>query len=218
MPWRVCRVLDFKKHCTSIHGTEEMAKLDTGGQLAALITILQEDLPKYANNWGYPKFYPGFVEDAAQMIETVGALLQEEQVWEAYDEYHRFMNRWENVLHLPLWAQVGTVIVEGPGPTVESIYRPMAGLAREWQPEMHQVMDLEWELRKTLLSFWKAVALEVWDQSIKAGRPPVPIEEVFEVVQQIAYGLDKDVRKPELMDHWVKLVKQEALQHYGLET
>jgi hypothetical protein len=195
-----------------------MAKLDTGGQLAALITRLQEDLPKYANNWGYPESYPGFVEDAAQMIETVGALLQEEQVWGAYDEYHRFMNRWENVLHLPLWAQVGTVIVEGPGPTVESIYGPMAGLAREYQPEMHKVMDFEWELRKTLLSFWKEVALDVWDEIGKAGRPPVPIEEILEVVQKIAYGLDKDVRKPELMDHWAKLVKQEALQHYGLET
>jgi hypothetical protein len=224
MSWRVCRVLDFQKNCTSIHGTEEMAKLDTGGHLAALITRLEENLPKYAGVWNYARVFPGFVEDLAQMINTVGPLLQEEQIWGAYDEWHRFMNRWEGILHVPIWAQVGTVIVEGPGPTVESIFQPMRvteKLAKKklYHPEMHKIMDAEWDLRRELQLLWTSLSLDIFAARSEFGLPVIPIEEIRKNMEQIASQIDiGPIKSDELMEHWMKLVRQEAFQHYGIST
>lgn len=215
MSWRVCKVLDFEKYCTSIHGTEVGAKVETGRHLASLITKLEADLPKYAGVWNYPRVHPGFVEDLEQMIQTVGGLLQEDEVWGAYDEWHRFMNRWERVLATPLWVQVGTIIVDGPGPTVESVYEPSPGLTK--RPGCHKIMNAQWEIRRAMQTYWQMIALDVFSALQKAGRT-VHIEEIVDKVQQIAYSFDEDVRKPELIEHWMKLAYQETLQHYGLST
>jgi hypothetical protein len=222
MAWRVCRVLDFEKHCTSIHSSEDIAKIETGRQLAALITKLQEDLPGYFGYRHYPKYYPGFVEDAAQMIETAaqmietaGYLLQEEEVWGAYDEWHRFMNRWEGVLHLPLWVEIGTVIVDGPGPTVESMYHPLAGI--EKNPKRHKILDVKWELRKTFYTFYKTIAEEIFNTLGAEGRPQPPVGEIRRTVETLSTEINIGPWKSqELVDHWSKLVREEAFRHFGL--
>jgi len=124
MPWRVSRVLDFRSHCTSVHAHEADAKLDTGRQLGALLEKLAADLPNYATHWDYPAAHPGFVEDAAETLDVAGDLLASDRVWESYDVWQAFMNRWEGQLNPPLWAQIGTVVVDGKGPTVKSSYNP----------------------------------------------------------------------------------------------
>lgn len=216
MSWRICRVLDFKKSCTSVHGTEEVAKIETGRQLAALITKLQEDLPQYYGYRHYPKYYPGFVEDVAQMVETVGSLLQEEEIWGAYDEWHRFMNRWDKVLHLPLWADVGTVIVDGPGPTVESIYHPME---IKKHPQMNKIMDVTWELRKAFYLLYKTISENIFNALGAEGRTQPPIGEIRKVVEEISKEIDiGPLKSQELMDHWSRLVWEESSRRFGLAT
>lgn len=215
MSWRVCRVLDFEKHCTSIHSTEDVAKVETGGQLAALITRLQQDLPKYAGVWNYPKTYPGFVEDAAQMIETTGALLQEEEIWGAYDEWHRFMNRWEGTLHLPLWAQIGTIIVDGPGPTVESMYHPLAGIQKH--PQRHKILDAKWEIRKAFYDFYKVLSENIFNALGASGREQPAVGQIRKTVEEISTQIDiGPLKSPELLEHWQKLVWRESFRHFGL--
>lgn len=217
MAWRVCRVLDFEKHCTSIHSTEDVAKVETAGQLAALITRLEQDLPKYAGVWNYPRVFPGFVEDLEQMIQAVGGLLQENMVWEAYDEWHRFMNRWDQVLAVPLWVQVGTVIVDGPGPTVESSYHPMAGIKKH--PQMNKVMDVTWELRKAFYLLYKAISENIFNALGAEGREQPPLGDIRKIVELLASQIDiGPFKSQEHVDHWSKLVWEESYRHFGLSS
>lgn len=216
MSWRVCRILDFKKDCTSVHALEEIAKMDTARHLAALASKLHEDLPKFRGVWNYPRVFPGFVEDLEQMLESVGQLLEDQEVWGAYDEWHRFMNRWDRILPTPLWVLVGTVIVDGPGPTVESIYHPSEGLEQTLQT--NKVMDFQWDLIRQFYLLWKSVAVDVRNNLIQAKVPVPPLEEIIGTVKQIAYSMDEAVQDPSLTEHWAHLVKQEALQHYGITS
>lgn len=124
MPWRVVRVMDFTSFSASVHAKEEDAKIDVGRHLGALLEQLRVDLPRYATVWGYPKAFPGFVEDAEEVVEVGGSLLATGDVWGAYDVWHEFMNKWDGPLSIPLWAQIGTVVVEGPGPTVHAAWVP----------------------------------------------------------------------------------------------
>jgi len=212
MSWRVCRILDFKKSCTSVHTKEDMAKMETASQLSALASKFYEDLPNYAGNLGYDRVFPGFTDDAAQMLETLGRLLEDDEIWAAYDEWHRFMNRWDKVLPTPLWVLIGTVIVEGRGPTVETTsYTPMVG------PDPKAVLDTSWDLMRAFHMFWKGLALEIRQAFENAGQEPPPEQEVVDVVRSIARSMDDDVKKVELMDHWFKLVREEAYKHYGIQ-
>lgn len=212
MSWRVCRILDFEKNCTSIHAIEEIAKMETAAQLAALASRLHADLPKYAGVWHYQRVFPGFVEDLEQMLETLGRHLEDQEVWGAYDEWHRFMNRWDQRLPTPLWAQVGTVIVDGPGPTVKSSYHPSESL------DPKQMMDLTWEIMRTWHLAWKSIAAQVQQAFTKAGQTPPPMREIMDVVQMIARGMDEAVKQPDLLEHWMHLVRQETFHHYGIQT
>lgn len=217
MSWRVCRILDMEKHCTSVHSQEEMAKVETGSQLAALITKLQEDLPKYAGRWHYPRDYPGFVEDVTQTIDTVGALLQEENVWLAYDEWQHFMNRWEGVLHLPLWAQVGTIVVDGPGPTVEPDFRPMLIEKKRPRP-ITQPIPSQSETGKGWEKIFGIVSTDVYRALQDAGRP-VPAGEIVSTIINLAATLpNAAILDVDTGLQWVESLRQAAFQHFGLTT
>jgi hypothetical protein len=191
---------------------EDIAKMETASQLSALASKLYEDLPKYAGVWNYPRVFPGFVEDLEQMLETVGRLLEDQEVWGAYDEWHRFMNRWDQILPTPLWVQVGTVIVDGPGPTVPSAYQPKASM------DPKKTMDTQWELMKAFHTVWKTVANEVHEAFVKAGQTPPPMNEIVDVVRGIARGMDEAVKRLDLMEHWIHLVKTDAFEFYGIPT
>lgn len=209
MSWRICRILDFQKSCSSVHAQEEIAKIETAGALAAMASRFHSDLPKYAGVWGYPKNHPGFVEGLELMLESVGLLLEDQEVWAAYDEWHTFMNQWEGVLPLPLWAQVGTVIVDGPGPTVEPASRPSKGL------EPASQKDLAWEVMKSLNLMWKTIAREIHEALHTVGRPEKIVNILF-TVELIANEMDPAVKSPDMVEHWTHLVRQETARRYGL--
>ena len=40
-------------------------------------------------------------------------LLEDGEVWGAYDEWHRFMKRWDQILPTPLWVLIGTAAMLG---------------------------------------------------------------------------------------------------------
>jgi hypothetical protein len=114
MPWRVTRVVSLKDQRVSVHAREEDAKADVAAQLRMVLDFLANDMHLYAGVLRYPERFPGFMEDAAETLDLVYGLLDRGEVWPAYDAWQIFMKRWER-LPVPLWGQVGTVIVERPG-------------------------------------------------------------------------------------------------------
>lgn len=216
MSWRICRILDFKKDCTSVHALEAVAKADTATQLAALASKFHEDLPSYAGIWGYERGFPGFVEDAQGMLENLGILLEDDDVWGAYDEWHRFMNRWEDVLPTPLWVLIGTVIVDGPGPTVVSNYHPMQTMAKSLKPE--KVLDWQWDFLKAVHEMWKHIAVEIRDAFVNSKIVPPSILEITDTVIKISKEYDDEVKHPDNLENWYRLTRRDSFQHYGIQA
>jgi hypothetical protein len=213
MSWRICRILDFKKDCTSVHALEEIAKVDTARHLAALASKFDEELPQYATVWGYERNFPGFIEDAQQMLESLGVLLEDDEVWGAYDEWHRFMNRWEDVLPTPLWVLIGTVIVDGPGPTVTPKYHPAESLARSM--DRGKQMDWQWNFLKTLHETWRTIATEVNQRFVDSGAQPPPFAEIMNTVMTISKSYDEEVKDPKNIEHWYRLTRRDTFHHFG---
>jgi hypothetical protein len=213
MSWRICRILDFKKDCTSVHALEEIAKVHTATHLAALANKFHEELPQYASVWGYERVFPGFIDDAQQMLETLGVLLEDEEVWGAYDEWHRFMNRWEEVLPTPLWVLIGTVIVDGPGPTVTPKYHPAESLARSM--DRGKQMDWQWNLMKALQGAWNTIAVEINERIAATGAEPPSFADILNMVMTISKSYDKEIKTPENMEHWYRLTRRDAFHHFG---
>lgn len=216
MSWRICRILDFKKDCTSVHALEEIAKVDTARHLAALAEKFHEDLPSYAGIWGYERGFPGFVEDVQGMLENLGRLLEDDEVWAAYDEWHRFMNRWEDVLPTPLWVLIGTVIVDGPGPTVVSKYHPLQSMARSMKPE--KVLDFQWDFLKGVHEMWKQIANEIHSAFVESGIKPPSMMEITGTVIRISKDYDDEVKHPDNLENWYRLTKRDSFQHYGIQA
>lgn len=216
MAWRVCRILDFKMDCTSIHGTEEMAKFDTGNHLASLITRLEEDLPKYAGIWNYPKYHPGFVEDIQTTIHSIVAYLQDQEVWAAYDDWQHFMNTWEDKIDTPMWAQIGTVIVEGPGPTVQPIHDPSKRIKVHPSPVPIKPRDPAREMELIWHKMLKAMALDVLARKPMIGDRPATLKEVLDVIERLSKEID--IGEPLSTDahvaHWMRLIWKEALDRF----
>lgn len=216
MSWRICRILDFKKDCTSVHALEEIAKVDTARHLAALANKFHDDLPNFATTWGYEREFPGFYDDAVQMLDSLVVLLEDDNVWGAYDEWHRFMNRWEDVLPTPLWVLIGTVIVDGPGPTVVSKYHPLESMAKTLKRE--KVLDFQWDFLKAVHDMWKQIATEIHNAFQQSGLAAPPMREITDTVVRISKDYDDDVKRPDNLENWYRLTRRDSFQHYGIQT
>lgn len=221
MPWRVCRILDFQKNCTSIYSREDIAKIETARHLVALITKLDQDLPKYAGIWNYPAHHPGFVEDVRTTIDSISGYLGEDDVWGAYDEWQQFMNQWEHRLAAPLWVQVGTVIVDGPGPGVQPTYdltQSMKSSGRRSFPPRGK--DLIRSAAITWHETFKVMAQDLMKKGPKVGRRPATFEEVFTAIEELSKEIDigQPLSSEDLIGHWLKLIWLEALQRFEVST
>lgn len=218
MPWRVCRIIDFHMSCASVHGTEDMAKVETGRHLAALITKLEEDLPKYAGIWNYPRVHPGFVEDVRTTIDSMAAYLQEDEVWAAYDDWQHFLNQWEPKIKTPLWAQVGTVIVEGPGPTVVPLHDPSRRIQAKPRTSRVQPRDPARQADLIWHTLLKAMAQDLMERNPQVGGRSATLKEVLDVIEEASQTIDtgEDLKSEEQVAHWLRLVWIEAAERFGV--
>jgi hypothetical protein len=203
MPWRVTRIVSLKDRRVSVHAREEDARADVAAQLKMVLDFLANDMHLYAGVLRYPERFPGFMEDAAEALDKVGALLESGDTWGAYWAWRAFMAEWEK-LPIPLWGQIGDVIVEGPGgpPPPSFIPRKMfrpPRTRRVLPPEEKKgVLEIMRDLIGTVIqSAVATIALEaslagkeISHDQIEAAAQPIldqAISEVQTVEQAIEY-------------------------------
>lgn len=218
MPWRVCRILDFTKHCTSVHSREEVAKVETANQLSSIVNQLESQIPQYRGAWAYDKYHPGFVDDMIEMIAAVRHRIEDDDVWGAYDDWHRFMAHWDRVLSTPLWVQVGTVVVEGPGPTVAAAYNPGSSFKRH--PKSEVVAKTEFEGQQAYIKFFQDLAAEVIERKQQQTGELLEGEAVLETVIQAAAEIEFDPIKERDKDwawkHYFELIIKNVEEKFAL--
>jgi hypothetical protein len=221
MPWRVCRILDFKTYCSSVHFREEAAQEETVNQLLSIVDKLEADIPKYRGVWGYDRRHPGFVDDMIEMIQAVRRRIEDRDVWGAYDDWHGFLRYWDGQLDPPLWAQVGTVVVEGVGPTETAAYNPMASPL--YQPiKKSRVMDPNRaEMNKAYMEFFKEVTKQVILKKERETGILPEAKEVFDGVMQAAKEIDFDPTKEQDQDwawkHYFELILKNVEDKFGVK-
>lgn len=115
--WRVQYLDPDEAFCVSVYRDEEIARMDTGRHLAALMGFLRSK--NFFQNYRYGRDFPEMIADARVLAENVSVLLQLGEEWQAYDAWHEFLARWPEIFGLPIWIGAGTVIVEGPGPRIQ---------------------------------------------------------------------------------------------------
>lgn len=115
--WRVQYETPDEIFCTSVHQDEEIARMDTARHLMAMMTLLRKRT--FFKHYRYGKDFPEAMEDAEATAQRIEALIFDGKEWAAYDAWHEYLARWPEVFGMPVWIGVGTVIVEGPGPSVQ---------------------------------------------------------------------------------------------------
>lgn len=220
MPWRVCRIRDFNKYCTSVHSREDVAKVETANQLTSMINELESNIPKYRGYWGYDKYHPGFVDDMIEMIQAVRRRIEDEDVWGAYDDWHHFMQHWEGRLDPPLWVQVGTIIVEGPGPTAVPSYNPGTRKASWFHPKAREVEQTTFGIQKEYMKFFRELAAEVISRRHRATGERLETKAVLDGVVQAAGEIDFDPTKEQDKDwawkHYFELIIKNVEGKFGV--
>lgn len=96
----------------SIHNNEASAAGEVGYLLG---TWIWRNLQHYLAEGGEfeaPE-HPAFFEGMQYLIPQIQQLIQAGKVWDAYDLWEDFYLRFENEFGRPLYAKIGTVIVEG---------------------------------------------------------------------------------------------------------
>jgi len=223
MPWRVTRVVSLKDQRVSIHAREEDARRDVAAQLKMVADFLANDMHLYAGVLRYPERFPGFMEDAAETLDVVYGLLERDDVWPAYEAWQAFMKRWER-LPVPLWGQVGTVIVERPGagePPPPAIQRRMRRyrtrpITVEERKEIDALMrDL---ITSTVRGAEATIALEatlanreISHEEIAAAARPI-LERALSEVQSVEQALEYISRLVPLQQE----LEAELRRHFGL--
>lgn len=218
MPWRICRVLDFTKHCTSIHSNEEVAKIETANQLLSLIDKLEADVPRYRGPWAYEKYHPGFVDDLVEMIQAVRRRIEDGDAWGAYDDWHRFLQHWDRVLVTPLWVQVGTVLVEGPGPTVTPSYKP-SDLYRH-RPKGEAATRAEPDIKKAYMMFFEELATKVISRKQEAGeylQAAQVLNEVIRAAEAVKFDPTKEQDPDWAWKHYFDLIIKNVEEKFGVK-
>jgi hypothetical protein len=221
MPWRVCRIRDFTKHCTSVHSREDVAKVETASQLSGMLDELESNIPRYRGYWAYDKYHPGFVDDLIEMIGAVRRRIEDDDVWGAYDNWHHFMRYWEGKLDPPLWVQVGTIVVEGPGPTAVPAYNPGTRTPPRFHPKAEEVQQTQLEFEQEYLKFFKKIAAEVITRKYKQTGEHLPVTEVLDQVVRAAGEIDFDPTKEQDKDwawkHYFELIIKNVESKFGVD-
>jgi hypothetical protein len=220
MPWRVCRILDFKTYCTSVHFREEVAQEETANQLLSIVNKLEADIPKYRGVWGYDRHHPGFVNDLIETIQAIRKRIEDRDVWGAYDDWHGFLQFWEGKLDPPLWVQVGTVVVEGLGPTEIPAYNPLSS-PFHGQPKKTRVMDpVRADTNKAYMDFFKEITREVMLLKERETGTIPSAKEVLDGVKQAASEIDFDPTKEQDRDwawkHYFELIIKNVEHKFGV--
>lgn len=218
MPWRVCRVLDFRKHCTSVHSNEEIAKIETANQLLSLVNNLEAEIPRYLTYRGYEKNHPGFVADLREMIAAVRRRIEDGDVWGAYDDWHRFLQYWDRLLQMPIWVDVGTVVVDGPGPTVTPEYDPKyLEKSLRYHPKKEAVSETTFDMEKAAHEFVRDVLKLV--QSSEAGQgldPELVVQEIRKAMNEIDFNPVREQDQEWAWGHYFELVIKNVYERFGI--
>lgn len=96
-----------------VHRNEEMARGEVAHLLGTWIRRRLGDWIERTDSSPIFKRYPELEKSVRYLVPTIGRLMQEGLVWDAYDLWEEFYVTFENVLEYPLYVMLGTVIVQG---------------------------------------------------------------------------------------------------------
>lgn len=130
--WRVQYVDSSQARCLSVHRDEAIARVDVGRHLAGLAGTIRAIVPGLRRR-RYGLDFPEMLDDGLLVADAIVESLSMGDEWAAYDRWHAFLARWRHVFGTPWWPEVGTVIVQGSGPSAQlplfPFIRPVLGLA-----------------------------------------------------------------------------------------
>lgn len=107
----------------SIHKNESMASREVAHLLGNWI---MKNLDSYWRTLTLRgESHPEFTEAAKALVPEVLGLLEQGFVWEAYNRWHDFYDRFENEFRFPLFIAIGTVLVEVRDPKKRMLRRPL---------------------------------------------------------------------------------------------
>lgn len=95
--------------CPTVHKDEAPAKKETA---FLLDNWLMRNVGAIARHHARKGDHPAFARDGALLVQQVRALLAEGRIWEAYDLFQDFHDRYEFEFENPLYMVVGTVVVD----------------------------------------------------------------------------------------------------------
>lgn len=158
----------------NLHRDEEVAKSEV---VHLLGTWLMKNVDSY---WRTLVLrgddHPEFVEAAKALVPEIRGLIGEGRVWEAYDRWHDFYDRFENEFNYPLFVVIGTVIVEttdphGPVPRRPLMKRSKVPPMVEYGAGRERTTVMAWaedhEIMASLEALMKETAQEAERRGIK---------------------------------------------------
>lgn len=111
MLWRVQSAWSQGLHPAFMGREQHLAERDVSRLLGSWIIV---NLLKVSAFYTQTGRHPDFALQANMVAAGIGRLLDADDVWGAYDLFHSFIDKFENEFKSPMWAVVGTVIVEAP--------------------------------------------------------------------------------------------------------
>lgn len=111
MIWRVQTAWAGGLHTGFIGREQHLAERDVARFLGGWIL---KNLDQLSRTFTARRTHPNFVIQATLASGAIARALDAGRVWEAYDFFHEFQDKFSGEFLLPVWMATGTVVVEAP--------------------------------------------------------------------------------------------------------
>lgn len=184
----------------SLHKSEQMAK----GEAAHLLgNWIMKNLDSY---WRMLTLrgekHPEFIEAAKVFVPEILGLLEQGLVWEAYNRWHDFYDRFENEFGFPLFVAIGTVLVEtrdpkGPVPRRPIMRRSKVPPMIEYGGGREKPMVAAWREEHEAIASMEALMHEAAVEAERRGIE-IKVTDFNKVVQAVSDEIAKQFQdRPE---------------------
>lgn len=136
MFWRVQTAWSQGIHPTFMGLEEHLAERDVARLLGSWIV---KNLVQVSQHYSGGRGHADYGIQASMAAAGIASLLNHGNVWEAYDMWHQFLDKFEGEFDFPTWLVTGTVIVEAPeghGPQVRKRFIKEEDFPEEMPPSI----------------------------------------------------------------------------------
>lgn len=216
--WKVQYAYAPEVGTPSVHHTEASAK----GEVAHLLgNWLMKNLASLVRNTERQKESPEFVMDGKAVVHQIIELLNAGQVWQAYDVWQEFYQKYEMEFERPLFVMIGTVIVETNEPPFrqqrplipQGTQRPVDQYkvpGRETRVAMREEMEVDVVMRQVINRL--VPKLEAEGKKMTKGEFMRHLVEVLEQVTAEAQASGEQLT----MEDFTMRMETALARHFGL--